>query len=435
MTRGDRTAEGLMGLHDGRILGVFDEEINNAIGAEEQREISCLELIASENFVSPAVLAAQGSLLTNKYAEGYAGARYYGGCEKVDIVERAAIARAKALFGAEHVNVQPHAGSQANMAVYFSVLAPGDPILAMQVDHGGHLTHGVAHNFSGRLYDFTHYGVSRQSEIIDMDEVAAMATECRPKMIVVGASNYSRILDFPRFREIADGVGAYLMVDMAHIAGLVATGEHPSPVPYADFVSGTTHKTLRGPRGGLILCREEHAKALDSTIFPGMQGGPLMHAIAAKAVAFREALHPSFKLYAQRIRRNTKALCASFMEKGCRVISGGTDNHLFTLDVGAKGLTGRQVERALGKARITVNKNLIPFDTLPPKKASGVRIGCAALSTRGMDEDDMRQIGDWMDAVLGHIDDDAFIDDVGEKVRAFANGFPLHVPVWEGEGL
>ena len=421
-----------MGLHDGRILGVFDEEINDAIGAEEQREISCLELIASENFVSSAVLAAQGSLLTNKYAEGYAGARYYGGCERVDIVERAAIARAKELFGAEHVNVQPHAGSQANMAVYFSVLETGDPILAMQVDHGGHLTHGLRSNFSGRLFNAKHYGVSRETETIDMDEVARLAREHQPKMIVAGASNYSRYLDFERFREIADEVGAYLMVDMAHIAGLVAAGEHPSPVPYADFVSGTTHKTLRGPRGGLILCKERYAKVLSSTIFPGMQGGPLMHAIAAKAVAFKEALHPNFKLYAQRIRRNTRALCAFFIEKGYRVISGGTDNHLFTLDVGAKGFTGRQVERALGRARITVNKNLIPFDTLPPKRASGVRMGCAALSTRGMDEDDMRRIGDWIHAVLNHIDDEAFIDDVGEKVQAFANGFPLHVPVWEG---
>ena len=431
MQETDPAVEGIVGLHNGRILGVFDETINDAIGQEELREMSCLELIASENFVSPAVLAAQGSLLTNKYAEGYAGARYYGGCEKVDIVERTCIARARELFDAEHANMQPHAGSQANMAVYFSVLQPGDTILAMQVDHGGHLTHGLASNFSGRLFNAKHYGVSPETETIDMDEVARLAREHRPRMLVAGASNYSRFLDFKRFREIADEVGAYLMIDMAHIAGLIAAGEHPSPVPYADFVSGTTHKTLRGPRGGFILCKEEHAKAVDSAIFPGMQGGPLMHAIAAKAVALKEALHPNFKRYARRIRRNTRALCESFIEKGYRVISGGTDNHLFTLDVAAKGLTGRRVEQALGRARITVNKNLIPFDTLPPKKASGVRIGCAALSTRGMDEDDMRRIGDWIDAVLNHLDEEAFIADVAEQVRSFAADFPLHVPVWE----
>ena len=412
-------------------LRVFDEEIDHAIHGEEEREVSCLELIASENFVSPAVLEAQGSLLTNKYAEGYAGARYYGGCEKVDIVERAAVERAKELFGAEHANVQPHAGSQANMAVYFSVLEAGDRIMGMEVSHGGHLTHGVKHNFSGRLFEVTSYGVSRETERIDMDEVAEIARACRPRMIVVGASNYSRVIDFEGFRRIADEVGAYLLVDMAHIAGLVATGEHPSPLPHADFVSGTTHKTLRGPRGGLILCRKKFAKAIDSTIFPGMQGGPLMHAISAKAVALKEAMHPNFKTYAHQIRLNTAALCQAFIDRDYRVVSGGTDNHLFTLDVGAMGFTGRQVEEALGRARITVNKNLIPFDTRPPKVGSGVRIGCAALTTRGMKEDDMRRIADWMDAVIRRSDDEGFAADVGEEVKTFATSFPLHVSVWE----
>ncbi|MFH0965072.1 MAG: serine hydroxymethyltransferase [Planctomycetota bacterium] len=409
----------------------MDQEIHAAIRAEEERERSCLELIASENFVSSAVLEAQGSLLTNKYAEGYAGARWYGGCEKVDIVERAAVQRAKELFNAQHANVQPHAGSQANMAVYFSVLSPGDRILSMELSHGGHLTHGLAHNFSGRLFEIHHYGVRRDTEVLDMDDVAQTARRCRPKLIVAGASNYSRTLDFPRFREIADEVDAFLMVDMAHIAGLIAAGEHPSPVPYAHFVSGTTHKTLRGPRGGLILCREDFAKSIDAQIFPGLQGGPLMHAIAAKAVALKEAMHPNFKKYSAQVRKNTAALCRAFQQRGYRIVSGGTDNHLFTLDVGAKGLTGKEVEWALGQAGVTVNKNLIPYDTRPPKETSGVRIGAAALTTRGMTQDDMARIADWIHSVIERKDEPAFIASVQKKVRAFALDFPLHVGVWE----
>jgi len=408
-----------------------DPDIMDAIRHEQQRERSSLELIASENFVSTAVLQAQGSLLTNKYAEGYPGARWYGGCEAVDVVERLAIERAKDLFGADHVNVQPHAGSPANMAVYFSVLSPGDRILSMTLSHGGHLTHGFAHNFSGRLFEIHHYGVDARTEILDMDEIARIARECRPNLIVAGASNYSRILDFEAFRRIADDVGAYLMVDMAHIAGLVAAGEHPSPVPYADFVSGTTHKTLRGPRGGLILCRAQYAKTIDAQIFPGLQGGPLLHGIAAKAVAFKEAMHPNFREYAARIRRNTAALCDAFQERGYRIVSGGTDNHLFTIDVGRNGLTGREVADTLGRVGITVNKNLIPFDTRSAKETSGVRIGAAAVTTRGMMETDMVQIADWVDAALAHVDDPAFMNDLHRDVRAFALSFPLHVSVWE----
>lgn len=369
-----------------------DPEIAEAIAQEEKRQNYKLELIASENFVSRAVMAAQGSVMTNKYAEGYPGKRYYGGCEFVDIAESLARDRVKQLFGAEHVNVQPHSGAQANAAVYYAAVEPGDTVLGMNLSHGGHLTHGSRVNFSGRYYNFYDYGVEAQSETIDYDRLRETALQVKPKMIIAGASAYPRVLDFKRFREIADEVGAYLFVDMAHIAGLVAAGLHPSPVPYADFVTTTTHKTLRGPRGGLILCKAEWAAKIDKAIFPGTQGGPLMHVIAAKAVCFKEALSPGFKDYQQQILNNAQVLAQSLTENGLRLVSGGTDNHLMLVDVRPKGLTGKDAEAILESVNITVNKNAIPFDPEKPTVTSGIRMGTPALTSRGFDTGDMQQV-------------------------------------------
>lgn len=380
--------------------------ISELIQLEKDRQNNGLELIASENFVSPAVLAAVGSVLTNKYAEGYPGARYYGGCEVVDEVEREAIRLAKELFGAEHANVQPHSGSGANMAAYFALLEPGDTVLAMDLNNGGHLTHGAAVSFSGRMYNFVHYGVD-ENGYIDYDDVKKKAEEFHPKAIVAGASAYSRIIDFPAFRRIADEVGAYLIVDMAHIAGLVAAGEHPSPVPYADVVTTTTHKTLRGPRGGMILCKEAYRKAINSAVFPRIQGGPLMHVIAGKAVCLEEASQPEFKVYAKQIRANAKAMVEAFQQRGATIVSGGTDNHVFLLDVmGSFGMTGLDTQQKLVEMRITTNKNMIPHDTQKPKFASGLRIGTPAVTTRGLKEADCREIaGIICDVLSGHEDD------------------------------
>lgn len=384
----------------------FQEVVNTdpilaeAMQQELGRQRGTVELIASENFVSKAVMAAMGSPLTNKYAEGYPGKRYYGGCTYVDVAENLAIARAKELFGAEHVNVQPHSGSQANFAVYFAFLKPGDTILGMSLAHGGHLTHGSPVNVSGSQYHVVSYGVSEETGCIDYDEVERLAKECHPKMIVAGASAYSRIIDFARFREIADEVGAYLMVDMAHIAGLVAAGLHPSPVPYADVVTTTTHKTLRGPRGGMILCREEYGKAIDKAIFPGIQGGPLCHVVAAKAVCFYEALQPSFKEYQQQILNNAQALAEALIEHGFDIVSGGTDNHLMLVDLRKKGITGKKAEKLLEGVGITCNKNAIPFDPEKPFVTSGIRLGTPAVTTRGMKEEDMRLIADVIDRTL-----------------------------------
>src|SRR3981081_4631999 len=370
-----------------RSLQQVDPEIFDAIRKEEVRQFENIELIASENFTSRAVMQAQGSVLTNKYAEGYPGRRWYGGCENVDEVERLAIERARTLFGAEHVNVQAHSGSQANMAVYFSVLQPGDRILTMDLSHGGPLTHGNKANFSGRFYDVVHYGVNRETELLDYDELARLAESHRPKMITAGASAYSRIIDFKKMREIADSVGAYLFVDIAHIAGLVAAGLHPSPVGLADFVTSTTHKSLRGPRGGIIFCKPEYAKSIDSLMFPGVQGGPLMHVIAAKAVCFHEALQPAFRGYQQQITSNAKALAASLERKGFRIVSGGTDNHLMLVDLRSKGLNGKQAQETLDRAGITVNKNSIPFDTEPVVKGGGIRVGTTAATTTGLKQE------------------------------------------------
>ena len=377
-------------------LEQIDPEVFSAIQKETDRLEQNLELIASENVVSEAVLEAQGCVMTNKYAEGYPGKRYYGGCQFVDEVESLAIARAKELFGADHANVQPHSGTQANMTVYLAVLKPGDSYLGMNLAHGGHLSMGSPVNFSGMLYRVIPYGVSEQTETIDYDELERLAKEHRPKLIVAGASAYPRIIDYARFRKIADGVGAMLMVDMAHIAGLVAAGLHPSPVPHADFVTTTTHKTLRGPRGGMVLCRAEHAKTVDSKVFPGMQGGPLMHVIAAKAVALKEALSPEFKSYQQQIVKNAQALAQALMSQGFRLTSGGTDNHLMLVDLRKSELTGKVAQEALDKARITVNKNAVPFDTRSPFVTSGIRLGTPAVTTRGMKEKEMEQIGDFI---------------------------------------
>jgi glycine hydroxymethyltransferase len=403
-----------------------DPEVFASIGRETQRQRDNLELIASENIVTEAVLEAQGSVLTNKYAEGYPGKRYYGGCEFVDEIERLAIARACELFGAEHANVQPHSGSQANMAVYFSQLAPGDTILAMNLSHGGHLTHGSPVNFSGKFFKIVPYGVRESDQRLDYDQLAALAREHRPKLIVAGYSAYPRELDFKAFRAAADEVGALLMTDMAHFAGLVAAGIHPSPVPYCDFVTSTTHKTLRGPRGGLILCTERHAKALNSSIFPGNQGGPLMHVIAAKAVAFKEALSPGFKGYQRQIVANAKALAASLMERGFRLLTGGTDVHLMMLDLRGSELTGKIAEETLDKARITVNKNTVPFDTRSPMVTSGVRIGTPAVTTRGMREPEMAQIADVIARALQHVGDDAALAAIGDEVAALCRRFPIY---------
>ena len=406
-------------------LEAADPEIAAAIHGEEERQFRNIELIASENFTSRAVREAQGSALTNKYAEGYPGRRWYGGCEHVDVVESLAIDRAKELFGAEHANVQPHSGSQANAAVYFAAINVGDRILTMDLAHGGHLTHGHRANFSGKLYDVVHYGVSRETETIDYDALAKLASECRPKMITAGASAYPRTIDFPRLRRIADDAGALLFVDMAHIAGLVAGGVHPSPVPYADFVTSTTHKSLRGPRSGVILCKQQYAKAVDAQVFPGVQGGPLMHVIAAKAVCFREALQPSFKTYAAQIVSNAKALAARLSMLGYRIVSGGTDNHLLLVDLRSKGINGKQAQEALDHAGITVNKNAIPFDTEPITKTGGIRIGTPAMTTRGMKEEEMMEIADMIHAALQGLDDPKVLADLQTRVHAFTARYSL----------
>ncbi len=407
-------------------LSQVDPEISRAIHDETARQEEGLELIASENFVSPAVLEAMGSPLTNKYAEGYPGRRYYGGCEFVDVAENLAIARAKALFGADHANVQAHSGSQANMAAYMALMKLGDTMLTLDLNSGGHLTHGAPFNFSGKLYKVVHYGLSRQTETIDFDQVAALAKEHRPKVIVVGASAYPRVFDFARFREIADANGAAVVVDMAHIAGLIAAGVHPTPVPFAEIITTTTHKTLRGPRGGMILCREAFAKTLNSQIFPGIQGGPLMHVIAAKAVAFKEAQSPAFKEYQKQIVANAKALAEALRAAGLRLCSGGTDNHLMLVDLRPKSITGKIAEEALGKAGITVNKNVIPFDPEKPTVTSGIRIGTPAVTTRGMGEREMEEIGRMIGSVLDRPGDDALLARVRGNVREMANHFPLY---------
>ena len=403
-----------------------DPEVFEAIARETHRQNDNIELIASENFTSPAVLEAVGSALTNKYAEGYPEKRWYGGCEYVDVVETLAIERAKKLFGADHVNVQPHSGSQANAAVYFSMLTPGDTVLAMNLSHGGHLTHGHPMNFSGKFFKIVPYGVSQKDEHIDYDELELLAVEHKPKMILAGASAYPRVIDFPRFRKICDKVGAFLFVDMAHIAGLVAAGLHPNPVPYAEFVTTTTHKTLRGPRGGIVLCRKEFAKKIDSEVFPALQGGPLMHVIAGKAVALKEALEPEFKTYQLQIIKNAKTLSEELSKKGWRLISGGTDNHLMLMDVNQKGLTGKDCAIALDRAAITVNKNAIPFDTQSPFKAGGVRLGTPAVTTRGMKEKEMKDIARFIDEVLMNISDDNKIMKVREEVGGLTKHFPLY---------
>jgi glycine hydroxymethyltransferase len=409
-----------------RTLAETDPEIADAIRSELHRQNNGLELIASENFVSRAVLEAAGSVLTNKYAEGYPGKRYYGGCEFVDIAERAAIARAKALFGAEHVNVQPHSGAQANMAVYMTRLKPGDTILGMNLAHGGHLTHGHPLNFSGQLYTVVPYGVRAEDERIDYDEIDRLAAEHHPKMIVVGASAYPRTIDFARIRAAADRVGAVVFTDMAHIAGLVATGLHPSPVPHSDFVATTTHKTLRGPRGGMILCREQYAKDLDRSVFPGVQGGPLMHIIAAKAVCLKEASEPAFADYQGQIVKNANRLASALSASGFRLVSGGTDNHLMLVDVFSKGLTGKAAEAALGKAGITVNKNAIPFDKNPPMIASGIRMGTPAVTSRGMLEPQMDVVAELITRALSTPDDDSALAAIRVEVERLCRKFPLY---------
>jgi RpiB/LacA/LacB family sugar-phosphate isomerase len=406
-------------------LKFVDPDIAHAIFLEKQRQQENIELIASENFASPAVMEAQGSVLTNKYAEGYPHKRWYGGCENVDTVEELAIERAKKIFGADHANVQPHSGSGANMAVYFAFLKPGDRILTMDLSHGGHLTHGNKANFSGRFFEITHYGVRKSDERIDYEQLAEVARERRPKMITVGASAYSRVIDFARMGEIAREVGALLLADIAHIAGLVAAGIHPSPVPHADFVTTTTHKTLRGPRGGLILCKAQYAKEIDSQAFPGIQGGPLMHVIAAKAVCFQEALQPSFKSYQEQIVRNAKALSEGMQRNGYRLVSGGTDNHLMLVDVGARGVTGKDCQIALDEAGITVNKNTIPFETRSPFQASGIRLGSPAVTTRGMKEPEMAAIADMISEVLLDIRNVEAAREVRQRVRALTAKFPL----------
>ncbi len=429
------TSEFEGGRHERRILKLesampiqietVDPQIAEIIRHERRRQHENIELIASENFTSPAVMAVQGSVLTNKYAEGYPGKRWYGGCEFVDEAEKLAIDRAKQLFGAEHANVQPHSGSGANMAVYFSMLKPGDRLLTMDLSHGGHLTHGNKANFSGKFFDIVHYGVRQSDERIDYDRLAAMAHEHKPKMITVGASAYSRTIDFQRLGDIAKEVGALLLADIAHIAGLVAAGVHASPVPHADFVTTTTHKTLRGPRGGLILCRSQYAKAIDSQVFPGIQGGPLMHVIAAKAVCFLEALQPSFKTYQHQTIKNAAALADGMKRNGFRIVSGGTDNHLMLVDVGARGLTGKQCQLALDEAGITTNKNTIPFETRSPFEGSGVRLGTPAVTTRGMREPEMAAIADMISEVLLDITNPATALTVKGRVRALTAGFPL----------
>ena len=408
------------------ILAKVDPELAQVIENETRRQGDKIELIASENFVSKAVLAAQGSVLTNKYAEGYPGKRYYGGCEFVDVAENLAIERAKKLFGADHANVQPHSGASANTAVYLAVLKPGDTVLGMSLAHGGHLTHGSPVNLSGLYFNFVSYGVTRETETIDYDEVRKLALEHKPKLMVAGASAYPRIIDFKRLREIADEVGCPLMVDMAHIAGLVAVGLHPSPVPYAQFVTTTTHKTLRGPRGGMILCQADYAKAVDKAIFPGLQGGPLMHVIAAKAVAFHEALQPEFKAYQQQVLRNAQALAAGLTAKGFRLVSGGTDNHLMLVDTRNVGLTGKVAERALDDIGITVNKNAIPFDPEKPFVTSGLRLGTPATTTRGFKEADYQEVAEIMYWTLTHLEDEHALEEAKARVRKLTDKYPLY---------
>ncbi|MEK3993887.1 serine hydroxymethyltransferase [Psychrobacillus sp. FSL K6-2365] len=418
-----------MNLEEERIVEKIlsqDPAVYEAMLAEKKRQQSNIELIASENFVSEAVMEAQGSVLTNKYAEGYPGKRYYGGCEHVDVVENIARDRLKEIFGAEHANVQPHSGSQANMAVYMTALQPGDTILGMNLSHGGHLTHGSPVNFSGIQYNFIEYGVNKETELIDYEEVRAIALEHKPKMIVAGASAYSRTIDFAKFREISDEVGAYLFVDMAHIAGLVAAGLHPNPVPHAHFVTSTTHKTLRGPRGGLILTTEEFAKKIDKTIFPGIQGGPLMHVIAAKAVAFGEAQKPEFKDYQAQVIANAKALADSLTAEGIRIVSGGTDNHVMLLDVSALELTGKVAEHVLDEVGITVNKNTIPFDTASPFITSGVRIGTPAVTSRGFKEAEMKEIASIIAKLLKNTEDAEVLKEAKERVATLTSNFPLY---------
>lgn len=404
-------------------LKKVDPEVFEWIEKEKARQHDKIELIASENFVSPAVMEAAGSCLTNKYAEGYPGKRYYGGCEFVDEIEKLAIERAKKLFGAEHANVQPHSGSQANQAVYFAMVPIGGTILGMDLSHGGHLTHGSPVNQSGTYYNFIHYGVSKETETIDYDQVRALALEHKPKLIVAGASAYPRVIDFAKFREIADEVGAYFMVDMAHIAGLVAAGLHPNPVEYADFVTTTTHKTLRGIRGGMILCKEEYAKAIDKAIFPGLQGGPLMHIIAAKAVTFKEALSDEFKDYQKQIVKNAKVLAETLIEKGFRLVSGGTDNHLMLVDLTNMDVTGKEAEQVLDKVGITVNKNTIPFETRSPFVTSGIRIGTPAVTTRGFKEDEMREIGQLIYDTIINRDNEEELAKIKERVAALCSRF------------
>jgi glycine hydroxymethyltransferase len=403
-----------------------DREIYDIICGETKRQAFGLELIASENFVSEAVMEAMGSVMTNKYSEGYPGKRYYGGCEFMDKAENLARDRAKALFGCEHVNVQPHSGSQANMAVYFSVLQPGDTIMGLNLSHGGHLTHGHPINFSGRFFHVVPYGVNQKTEVIDYEELRKLTQEVKPKMIVAGASAYPRELDFKKFREVSDEVGAYLMVDIAHIAGLIVAGLHQSPIPYADFVTTTTHKTLRGPRGGMIMCREKYAKDLDREVMPGIQGGPLMHVIAAKAVAFKEALEPSFKEYQVQIVKNAKTLAGEMVKLGYHVISGGTDTHLMLISLVEKNLTGKKVEEELEKAGITVNKNTIPFDPQKPFITSGIRMGTPALTTRGMKEEEMKKIAGLIDQVISHLNDEKVYAQVREEVLSLCKNFPLY---------
>jgi len=417
-----------------RSLAEADPEIARAIASEVQRQHEGLELIASENFVSLAVLQAAGSAFTNKYAEGYPGKRYYGGCEFADVVENLARDRAKKLFGAEHGNVQPHSGSQANMAAYMSLLQPGDSILGLNLAHGGHLTHGHPLNFSGKTYKIIPYGVRRDTETIDYDELEQIAARERPKLIVGGGSAYSRIIDFARMRQIADKVGAKYMVDMAHFAGLVAGGAHPSPVPHCHVVTSTTHKTLRGPRAGMVLCTQEFAAAVDKVVFPGIQGGPLVHIIAAKAVCFHEALQPSFRDYARQVVANAKVLAQKMIDEGFRVISGGTDTHLFLMDVFSKGMLGSEAETALGEAGITVNKNAIPFDTNPPLRPSGIRIGTPALTTRGMKEREMVQVGAWIAAALNQRKDPQALARIRRQVHELADAFPLYAELRETVG-
>lgn len=407
-------------------LAATDSEIYEVYTGERRRQEEGIELIASENVVAPAVLAALGSVLTNKYAEGYPGARYYGGCEVVDVAENIARDRAKAIFGCDHVNVQPHSGSQANMAVYLSVLQPGDTILAMNLSHGGHLTHGAPVNFSGRLYNFVSYGVSRETGRIDMDDVERQAMEHKPKMIVCGASAYPREIDAEAFHRIAKKVGAYLMFDIAHIAGLVAAKLHKDPVPWCDFVTTTTHKTLRGPRGGMVMCKEEFAKALDKAIFPGMQGGPLMHVIAAKAVALKLAAEPPFAVYQRQTLANSKALAEALVGYGFQLVSGGTDNHLMLIDLRSKKLTGKALEHALNEAGLTVNKNAVPFDTEKPTITSGIRIGTPAVTTRGFREPEMKRIAEWIDRISKDVENESLIKTVRAEVRELCAKFPVY---------